>query len=173
MPVSSARTRRNGAGVILAGVISALLPLAPLAPAKALEEIVAYLPLLDTRFTLKVSELRSPEALQNGSSDLAELDRATRGALGRELWEVLNQPVPLSISNIVDGSVGSPLVEQAMLVLSSFGQVEGQPPDLSGETLRLALEWANAKGKPTLLDLIAALPGQRLNLDLTQAKEIA
>ncbi|MFM9089862.1 MAG: alpha/beta hydrolase family protein [Cyanobium sp.] len=173
MPVSSARTRRNGAGVILAGVISALLPLAPLAPAKALEEIVAYLPLLDTRFTLKVSELRSPEALQNGSSDLAELDRATRGALGRELWEVLNQPVPLSISNIVDGSVGSPLVEQAMLVLSSFGQVEGQPPDLSGETLRLALERANAKGKPTLLDLIAALPGQRLNLDLTQAKEIA
>jgi predicted dienelactone hydrolase len=159
--------------MVLAGWISALLPLAPLSPAHALEEIVAYLPLLETRFTLKVSELKSPDALRNGNSDLAELDRATNGALGRELWEVLNQPVPLSISNIVDGSIGSPLVEQAMLVLSSFGQVEGQPTDLSGETLRLALERASVNGKPTLLELIAALPGQRLSLDLTQAKVIA
>lgn len=171
MPAST--SRRSRARWALVGCISALLPLAPLAPAQALEEIVAYLPLVGTRFTLKVSELKSPEALRNGNSDLAELDRATRGAVGRELWEVLNQPVPLSISNIVDGSIGSPLVEQAMLVLSSFGQVEGQPTDLSGETLRLALERASAKGKPTLLDLIAALPGKRLSLDLTQAKVIA
>ena len=163
----------NRARWALAGCISALLPLAPVAPAQALEEIVAYLPLLETRFTLKVSELKSPEALRSGNSDLAELDRATNGAVGRELWDVLNQPVPLSISNIVDGSIGSPLVEQAMLVLSSFGQVEGQPTDLSGETLRLALERASAKGQPTLLELIAALPGKRLSLDLTQAKLIA
>ena len=163
-------SRRNRAGWVLAGCISALLPFPP---AQALEEIVAYLPLVDTRFTLKVSELKSPEALRNGNSDLAELDRAMRGAVGRELWEVLNQPVPLSISNIVDGSIGSPLVEQAMLVLSSFGQVEGQPTDLTGETLRLALSRASAKGQPTLLELIAALPGKRLNLDLTQAKQIA
>lgn len=167
------RGRRRRAGWALAGWIGALLPLAPLAPAQALEEIVAYLPLLETRFTLKVSELKSPEALRNGNSDLAELDRATNGSLGRELWEVLNQPVPLSISNIVDGSIGSPLVEQAMLVLSSFGQVEGQATDLSGETLGKALEKASVNGKPTLLDLIAALPGERLNLDLTQAKVIA
>lgn len=168
-----ARGRRSRAAVALAGWIGALLPLISLPPAKALEEIVAYLPLVETGFTLKVSELRSPNALRNGTSDLAELDRATNGAVGRELWQVLNQPVPLSITNIVDGSVGSPLVEQAMLVLSSFGQVEGQPTDLSGETLRLALERASAKGKPTLLDLIAALPGRRLHLDLSQAKVIA
>jgi len=160
-------------GWALLGVASALLPLAPLAPARALEEIVVYLPLVETGFTLKVSELSSPDALRNGSSDLAELDRATSGAVGRQLWEVLNQPVPISLTRIVDGSVGSPLVEQAMLVISSFGQVEGQQPDLTGEKLREALDRASAKGKPTLLNLIEALPGDRLRLDLTMAKNIA
>ena len=164
---------RRRMGWALLGVASALLPLAPLAPARALEEIVVYLPLVETGFTLKVSELSSPDALRNGSSDLAELDRATSGAVGRQLWEVLNQPVPISLTRIVDGSVGSPLVEQAMLVISSFGQVEGQQPDLTGEKLREALDRASAKGKPTLLNLIEALPGDRLRLDLTMAKNIA
>ncbi len=158
---------------MLAGVVSTLLPFASLAPARALEEVVVMIPLLETGFTLKVSELRSPDALRNGNSDLAELDRATNGAVGRQLWEVLNQPVPITITNIVDGSVGSPLVEQAMLVLSSLGQVEGQQPDLSGETLRKALARASANGKPTVLDLIEALPGQRLTLNLAEAKDIA
>ena len=147
--------------------------LLPLAPARALEEIVVQIPLVDTGFTLKVSELSSLEALQNGNSDLAELDRATDGALGQQLWDVLNKPVPLTLTRVVDGSVGSPLVEQALLVLSSIGKVEGQPPDLTGETLRKALDRASAKGDLTLLNLIRALPGKRLTLDLTQAKAIA
>ncbi len=164
---------RRRLGAALVGLASALLPLAPVVPARALEEIVVYLPLVETGFTLKVSELSSPAALRNGSSDLAELDRATNGAVGRQLWEVLNQPVPLSFTHIVDGSVGSPLVEQALLVINSFGQVEGQQPDLTGEKLREALDRASAKGKPTLLNLIEALPGDRLRLDLTMAKELA
>lgn len=165
--------RQRRVGTALAGLIGALLPLVPLAPARALDEIVVQLPLLDTGFTLKVSELRSREALRNGNSDLAELDRATNGQVGRELWQVLNEPVPLTLTHIVDGSVGSPLVEQAMLVLSSMGHVEGKAPDLTGERLREALDRASAKGKPTLLDLIEALPGQRLTIDLTRAKTIA
>ncbi|MFN9056227.1 MAG: alpha/beta fold hydrolase, partial [Cyanobacteriota bacterium] len=154
------------------GLLSILLPLAPFAPARALEEVVVKIPLLETGFTIKVSELRSPEALLNGNSDLAELDRATNGNVGRQLWEVLNQPVPLTLTNIVDGSVGSPLVEQAMLVLSSLGQVEGQEPDLTGQKLRAALDQASKNGKPTLLDLIEALPGQRLTIDLAQARDL-
>ena len=160
-------------GAALAGLLSALLPLAPLAPARALEEIVVQIPLLEKGFTLKVSELRSPDALRNGNSDLAELDRATNGAVGRQLWDVLNQPVPLTLTHIVEGSVGSPLVEQAMLVLSSFGQVDGKEPDLTGQKLREGLDRVSTKGKPTLLDLIEALPGQRLTIDLTQAKHLA
>ncbi|MFN9989232.1 MAG: hypothetical protein ACK549_03155 [Cyanobacteriota bacterium] len=101
-------TRRLEASLV--GLLSILLPLAPFAPARALEEVVVKIPLLETGFTIKVSELRSPEALLNGNSDLAELDRATNGNVGRQLWEVLNQPVPLTLTNIVDGSVGSHLV---------------------------------------------------------------
>jgi predicted dienelactone hydrolase len=165
--------RRCWPGAPLAGLMGVLLPLAWLAPARALEEVVVQIPLVETGFTVKVSELSSLEALRNGTSDLAELDRASDGSLGRQLWEVLNQPVPLTLTRIVDGSVGSPLVEQALLVLSSIGKVEGQPPDLSGETLRKALDRASAKGELTLLNLIRALPGQRLTLDLLQAKAIA
>jgi predicted dienelactone hydrolase len=157
----------------VAGLLSALLPLAPWAPVRALEEVVVRVPLLETGLTVKVSELSSLESLRNGTSDLAELDRATNGSLGRQLWEVLNQPVPLTLTRIVDGSVGSPLVDQAMLVLSSIGQVEGRTPDLSGETLRKALDQASATGDLTLLNLIRAIPGRRLTLDLVQAKAIA
>ena len=169
---SRPRRRREAtlAALLLGG---ALLPLAPLAPARALEEVVVQIPLVDTGFTVKVSELSSLEALRSGNSDLAELDRATDGSLGRQLWAVLNQPVPLTLTRIVDGSVGSPLVEQALLVLSTIGKVEGHPPDLTGETLRRALDRASAKGDLTLLNLIRALPGQRLTLDLTRAKSIA
>jgi predicted dienelactone hydrolase len=163
---------RAAAPRLLAGLLGALLPLAPLAPARALEEVVVQIPFVDTGFTVKVAELSSLEALRQGNSDLAELDRATDGAVGRQLWEVLNQPVPLTLTRIVDGSVGSPLVEQAMLVLSSIGQVEGSPPDLSGETLRAALDRASAAGTFTVLSLIRALPGQRLIVNLAEAKEI-
>jgi predicted dienelactone hydrolase len=154
-------------------LLSTALPLVASSPSRALEEVVVSLPLVETGLTIKVSELRSLEALRRGNSDLAELDRATDGAMGRQVWEVLNQPVPLSLTRIVDGSVGSPLLDQAMLVLSTIGKVEGRPPDLTGETLRMALDKASASGDLTLLNLIKALPGQRLTLDLTRAKDIA
>ena len=169
----SNQRRRRRRTATLVGLLGTLLPLASLAPARALEEVVVRIPLVETGFTLKVSELTSLEALEKGTSDLAELDRATDGALGRQVWEVLNQPVPLSLTRIVDGSVGSPLVEQALLVLSTIGKVEGRSPDLTGATLRQTLDRASAKGELTLLNLIRAIPGQRLSLDLVQAKALA
>lgn len=158
-------------GPLLAGLVGSPL-LAP-APAAAVEQIVVTIPLLDASFKLRVSELQSPEALRRGSSDLAELDRASNGAVGRQLLAVLNQPVPLSITQVADGSVGSPLLEQALLVLSSFGTVEGRPADLSGETLRQALQKASRNGQPTLLSLIQAIPGEQVTLDLGRATTIA
>jgi predicted dienelactone hydrolase len=159
-------------GVALA-VLGLVGVLQPMAPARALEEVVVRIPLLDTSFTLRVSELQSPEALRNGSSDLAQLDRASAGAVGRQLASLLRQPVPLSLSQLADGSVGSPLLEQALLVLSSFGQVEGRPADLTGETLQRALRQASGGGEPTLLSLIEAIPGQRVTLDLGRAWAIS
>ena len=168
------KRQRNGFGPLLAGLLgSALSLLLPAAPAAAVVKILVRIPLLDTSFSLRVSELESPDALRRGNSDLAELDRASNGALGRQLLALLNQPVPLSLTQAADGAVGSPLLEQALLVLSSFGQVDGRPPDLSGETLRLALQKASHNGQPTLLSLIQAIPGERVTLDLGQARAVA
>ncbi|MFM2080561.1 MAG: hypothetical protein RLZZ219_1243 [Cyanobacteriota bacterium] len=161
---------RGGRGALLAGLLASL---AGAPPAGAIELIEMRIPLLDTSFTVRVSELLNPTGLGNGDSDLAELDRASNGALGRQLRALLNQPVPLSLSQIADGSVGSPLLEQAMLVLSSFGSIEGRPPDLSGESLRQALQQASRNGQPTLLNLIQAIPGERVRVDLGRARAVA
>jgi predicted dienelactone hydrolase len=153
----------------LAALTAGLSVWLPVAPARALEEIVIQLPLLETSFTVKVSELANPDSLQSGRSDLAQLDRASGGAVARQLLALVNQPVPLSLKHIADGSVGSPLLEQAMLVLSSLGTVEGRAPDLTGETLRAVLKQASRNGDPTVLSLIQAIPGRRVTVNLGQA----
>ena len=154
------------------GLLALVAPLIPTAPALALEEVVIELPLLKTQLTVKLRELKSAEALRQGNSDLAELDRASNGAVGRQVIELLRQPVPLSVKQVADGSVGSPLVEQAMLVVSSIGFVEGRSADLSGRTLTAALRQAASDGEPTLLSLLKAIPGQRLTLDLGRTRQL-
>lgn len=166
-----ARCFRRGAA-LLAG----LLTLLPALPVRALEEVVVELPLLESTLTVNLRELRDPVALQQGSSELAELDRASGGALGRSLLKLLNQPMPLAITQLATTSVGSPLLEQALLLVSSFGAVEGQSTDLSGAELRDALLRAAAaspSGQATLLQLMEAIPGQRVQLNLSQAQQIA
>lgn len=156
-------------GLLLGALLS---PLMAMPAARALEEIVIKIPLLDNDFTVRVGELRDPRTLRTGTSDLAELDRASGGAVGRELLALLNQPVPLSLAQVANGSVGSPLLEQAMFVLSSLGTLEGRSPDLSGKTLRDALIKASKNGEPTLLSLIEAIPGKRVILNLGRARQI-
>ncbi|MEY3544170.1 MAG: hypothetical protein RLZZ106_80 [Cyanobacteriota bacterium] len=145
------------------------------APVRALEEVLVELPLMENTLTVKLSELKNPQALLQGSSDLAELDRASDGELGRKLLKLLNQPVPVSFRQLAESSVGSPLLEQALLLVSSFGTVEGRSPDLSGATLKQALEKATAEssdGHPTLLQLMEAIPGERVRLNLSQAQVV-
>jgi predicted dienelactone hydrolase len=166
----SPRSTPAGAAVLLPLLLANLLPVPP---ARALEEAVIQLPVLQTSFTVRLSELRSAADLRRGNSDLAELDRATNGAVGRQILELLQQPIPLSLQQVAEGSVGSPLLEQAMLVLSSFGRVEGRAPDLTGRTLREALLQASAGGEPSLLSLLKAIPGQRVTIDLGRAQQIA
>lgn len=146
-----------------------LLAWLPAAPARALEEIVIQIPLLERSFTGKVSELANPETLQNGKSDLAQLDRARGGGVARQLIALVNQPVPLSLKHIANGSVGSPLLEQAMLMLSSLGTVEGHAPDLTGETLRAVRKQASRNSALTMLSLIQAIPVRRATINLGQA----
>ena len=159
--------------IALAGFgLAGALALGATPPAMAIEEVLIKLPLVHTSFRVRVSELRSAQALRRGSSDLAELDRASDGALGRQLMAVLQKPLPLELGGFSSQAVGSPMLEQALLMVSAFGRVEGQPPDLSGVSLNQALQRASAAGPPTLISLIQALPGQRVTLDLVQAQTV-
>jgi predicted dienelactone hydrolase len=171
MPMTFHKCRRRAlkAALLGAGVLTALLAGTPVL---ALEEVLIEIPLLETTVRVSLNELGGAEKLQQGSSDLAELDRATDGAVGRQVRSLLLQPVPLSLRQVADGSVGSPLLEQAMLVISSLGTVEGRSTDLSGRTLRDALLRASAQGEPTLLSLMQAIPGQRATLNLGRARAI-
>ena len=162
-------TRSRSAWPVI-GIGLAALIAAP--PAQAIEEVVIKLPLLETTFTLRVSELSSPDGLLQGNSDLAELNRATNGSLGRQLRNLLQEPLPLGLSKATDQAVGTPMLEQAMLMLSSFGRIDGQAKDLSGEELRLVLDRASANGHPTLLSLLQAIPGKRVTLDMAQVGRV-
>ncbi|WP_457767435.1 alpha/beta hydrolase family protein [Cyanobium sp. ULC082] len=139
------------------------------APAHALEQIVVPLPLLQTSFTVKLADLRNPSTLLSGNSDLAQLDQATNGDLGRKLVGLVNTPLPLEVTRFTDTSVGSPLLNQALMIVSAIFQVKGVPQPIDSQELAAVFNRAAAKGSPTLLDVLEAIPGQSATLDLEQA----
>ncbi|MFM7087009.1 MAG: alpha/beta hydrolase family protein [Cyanobium sp.] len=157
------RHGRYGLSALLAGLCLAA------APAQALETLRIRMPLLDTAFTLKVSELASPQRLWAGSSDLAELDRATNGQIGRRLQTLLQAPLPLTVRSLVERSRGTPLFTQVMLLVSSLVQIEGMAPDRDGSQLAAALDRLPAGMPLTLLSLLQVLPGQSASIDLERA----
>ena len=119
------------------GLLTGLLLLGT--PARALEMIRIQLPLLQTDFTVKVSELSSPQHLLQGHSDLAQLDRAVDGRIGQRMAELINTPLPVDLRNLVNQSQDNPLVEQIQLVASTLVQVEGVPGDDDSRLLAAAL----------------------------------
>ena len=138
-------------------------------PARAIDQVVLDLPLLEIGFTVSLRELQDPAALWNGQSDLAELNRASDGAVGRRLIEVFDTPLPIQTRQVVGQIVGSPLLEQALLAASALGQVDGMPVNPSGTELTVAVERASARGELTLLTLLRALPGKSVTVDLPRA----
>ena len=158
-----------GVGLLSTGLVQ---------PAAALETVNLRLPMLQTSFTLRLSELASPAALMAGRSDLAEMDRASGGALGRSLVGLFQTPLPLQSTAVVDQSVAQPLVQQVLLMVSSFGTIEGVDaeqlkPSQSGKVLAETLHQLFAKGQPSLLALLQALPGKSVTLDADQALKVA
>ncbi len=135
-------------------------------PASALQQIQLNLPLLQTSLTVKLTELTSTSKLFDGNSDLAELDRATNGAIGRKLVDLFNAPLPLQTKAVVNQAEGSPMLSQALLLLSSLGGVDGLPANLSDQKISLALNTAAAKGPLTMLTVLQSLPGQTATVDL-------
>jgi predicted dienelactone hydrolase len=169
-PAGILRISFPGGRALTCGLL-ALISASPLCgrPAHALEEIQLRLPLLETYFSIKVSELGSRQLLQQGNSDLAELDRASNGALGRQLEQLFDTPLPLRVKKLVANSAGTPLFEQALLVASILGKIDGLPTKVNGEQLNEALEKAKVNGELTLLGLIQALPGHTATLDFEPA----
>ena len=71
--------------------------LAAATPAAAIETLYLQGPFGQQRLSVNLQELKSPEALWSGSSDLAELNRATNGRLGRSLQTLFTTPLPLPV----------------------------------------------------------------------------
>ena len=139
------------------------------APARSIDRVDLQLPLLEISFRVSLRELEDPQALWQGDSDLAELNRASDGALGRQLQRVFHTPLPVQTKAVVGQVVGTPLLEQALLAATTLGRVNGLPKDLSGSDLALALEKASAAGELTLISFLRALPGDSVTVDLPHA----
>lgn len=165
----SLRSARLGSALV--GSALALVGAAlSLPPARALETVELQLPLLNTTFTVKLSELADPQQLMRGNSDLAELDQATDGKLGRQLQQLFDSPLPVQTALLVEKSAGTPLLEQALLAASSLGHIHGLPNGtLNGEELAAALQKAASGGRLTILSLLQALPGKSATVDLQNA----
>ena len=138
-------------------------------PARALEKIRIRLPLLQTDFTVKVSELSSPQLLLRGHSDLAELDRAADGRIGKHLTELLKSPLPIQIHNLVDKSQDNPLASQVQLFASSLVHVEGAPSADANRLMAAAMARLPAGSPFTVLSLLQAMPGETATIDMEQA----
>ncbi len=149
-----------GLGLVLAAALAA----AP--PARALETIELKLPLVETTFSIRLAELSDPRALLAGNSDLAELDQATRGAIGRSLVDLFNAPLPLQALDVARQVVPSPLAQQALLLLSSLGGVDGLPADVSSDTVLKVLDRAAGRGPLTMLGVLQAVPGRTASVDV-------
>ena len=141
-------------------------------PASAIETIKLKLPMLQDTFSVKVSELRNPDALMQGTSDLAELNRATNGEIGRKLNQLLGSELPVQMRSVVRNAVGSALLDQVLLLVSALGEVDGidQQPAQGSAELEQALRDAAAKnnGNVTLADVLAVIPGKTATVDLNR-----
>ncbi|MFM1811238.1 MAG: hypothetical protein RLZZ336_176 [Cyanobacteriota bacterium] len=153
---------------LLAGLLLGLLAAEP---ARALDTIRIQLPLLQETFTLKVSDLRDPSSMAAGNSDLAELNRATNGAISRQLNELLNSALPLQLGSLMRVAQGSSLLDQVLLLIAALGEIDGlsAPPTTGRAELELALRQAAGKdGRLSLADVLAAVPGTTATVDLNR-----
>lgn len=135
------------------------------APARAIEELTLRLPVVDLSISARVSELRSAQALWDGDSDLAQLNRAFRGRFSAQFEELLQTPLPLQ------QDADNPMTRQAVLLLRSLVDVDAaEPALLAADPVQIALGRVQAARQPlTLLNLLQALPGRHVTIRLDRA----
>jgi len=135
------------------------------APARAIEELTFRLPVVDLSLSARVSELQSAQALWDGDSDLAQLNRAFRGRFSAQFEELLHTPLPLQ------QDADNPMTRQAVLLMRSLVDVDAaEPALLAADPVQIALGRVQSAGQPlTLLNLLQALPGKHVTIRLDRA----
>jgi hypothetical protein len=108
---------RRAIAVLLAGCPWLLIT----PSASALENLALKLPVGDITITAKVSELASPDALWAGSSDLAELNRATDGNYARLIQELFDIRLPKPPA---DGVPDAPMAQEIEVLLKQLIDVD-------------------------------------------------
>ena len=148
---------------------SALLLVASM-PARSVEWIYLQGPLGLQRLSVRLSELASPEALWEGDSDLAQLNRATDGRYARALETLLSSPLPLQ------QELDNPMVQQLELLLKSLVQPRSNPlpeaaaaASTSTSSLPVLRRLASSGVPITLMSVLQAMPGNERTIRLDQA----
>ena len=138
-------------------------------PAAAVETLYFEGPFGQQRLSVNLQELSSPQALWAGSSDLAELNRATDGRLGRSLQTLFNTPLPLPVQLGLD----NPMARQVEMLLQSLLEPLPANRQLPVVQAGASLSWlrqAAANAEPvTLLNLLRVLPGEERTIRLNRA----
>ena len=139
-------------------------------PARSVEWIYLQGPLGLQRLSVRLSELASPEALWEGDSDLAQLNRATDGRYARALETLLSSPLPLQ------QELDNPMVQQLELLLKSLVQPRSNPlPEAAAaattttSSLPVLRRLASSGVPITLMSVLQAMPGNERTIRLDQA----
>ncbi len=148
----------------VATALGSVLLLSPGA-ARAIDVLQIRLPLLQEDFSVRIAELVNPDALWAGSSDLAELNRATNGAYALRLQELLNQPLPMQ------DHLDAPMVRQVEVILKRLIDVDAKEAKvLDSEPVQAGIRKLKAEGRQaTLLSLLQAIPGNKVSIRLDRA----
>jgi len=165
-PVAKGSVLRPFFSLATLGAAAACALALPAPAARAVELLQFRLPLLGNNLSARVSELRSAEALWNGTSDLAELNRATDGLLADHIAVFLNHPLPRGDFH------GSPMVQQIRVMLKQLIEVDDAENHAikDGDPVQTALRQLRASGRPAnLFNLLEELPGQTVTIRLDRA----
>ena len=157
----------------LAALISSAALSMSAAPASALERFVLRMPFLETSITINLGDGQSAADLIRSSPDLEDLQRASGGRLVVLLEQIFLAPLPMQTKAFLQGSTGQPLLEQALMAVATFVDLEGVDVDPDGRMLTDALLRAERRGQPNVLGFLREMPGQEASVELSRLASMA
>ena len=142
-------------------------------PSWALERLVLRMPSLETSISINLGDSHSVEELINGSPDLVELRRVSKGGVQSLLKRLFLAPLPLQTKDFLQAATKQPLLEQALAAATYFVDLKGVKPDTSGRMLTDAMTRAERNGQPNVLGFLRELPGEEASIDVSRVFDAA